>query len=167
VVRAVAIRMRAISTALLLAAATLLGACGGPPPPPPPPPPTLVELTFTAAPDINPDPSGRPSPIFVRFYQLGGTETFSTVDYFQLHDKDSAILGPSLLDRQELPLTPGAAQTIKFTPKPGTVAIGVVAAYRDIDHAQWRAQAPVAPNKTNKLQVQLNKLALSVTTEAK
>ena len=159
---------RIISTVLLVAAVSLLGGCGsGPPPPPPPPPPTLVELTFTAAADVNPDPSGRPSPIFVRFYQLGATETFATVDYFQLHDKDSAILGPSLLDRQELPLTPGESQTIKFTPKPGTVAIGVVAAYRDIDHAQWRAQAPVAPNKTNKLLVQLNKLALSVATDTK
>jgi type VI secretion system protein VasD len=165
--KAVTIQMRVISTVLLLAVASLLGTCGGPPPPPPPPPPTLVELTFTAAPDVNPDPSGRPSPIFVRFYQLGATGTFGTVDYFQLYDKDSAILGPSLLDRQELPLMPGASQTIKLTPKPGTVAIGVVAAYRDIDHAQWRAQSAVVPNKTTKLQVLLNKLALSVTTDTK
>jgi type VI secretion system protein VasD len=165
--RAVTIQTRAILPVLLLAAASVLGTCGGPPPPPPPPPPTLVELTFTTAPDVNPDPSGRASPIFVRYYQLAATETFSTVDYFQLHDKDSAILGQSLLDRQELPLTPGTSQTIKFAPKPGTIAIGVAAAYRDIDQAQWRAQAPVAPNKTNQLQVQLNKLALSITAETK
>lgn len=139
----------------------VLGACGSAPSP------TLIELTIVAAPDVNPDPSGRPSPIFVRFYQLGATGAFETADYFQLHDKDAAILGPSLLDRQELPFTPGTSQKLAITAKPGTTALGVVAAYRDIDRAQWRADAPVATGKKTKLQVQVGKLTLSVSPDAK
>jgi type VI secretion system protein VasD len=135
-----------------------LSACGGPGAPPP----TVVELTFVAAPDINPNPAGRPQPVFVRYYQLAATSAFDSADYFQLHDKESALLGASLLDRQELPLTPGTSQTISITAKPGTTAIGIAAGYRDIDRAQWRAEAPVAAGKTTKLKVQLSKLSVSV-----
>jgi type VI secretion system protein VasD len=142
--------------ALMLALTLFLVACGSGPSP------TLVELTFTAAPDVNPDPSGRSSPIFVRFYQLGATGAFETADYFQLHDKEAAILGPSLLDRQELPLTPGSSQKIEITAKPGTAAIGFAAAYRDIDRAQWRALSAIPAGKKTKIEVQLGRLAVSV-----
>ena len=145
-----------VRTALVLGFVLIAAACGGGPPP------TVVDINFVAAADVNPDVSGRPSPIFVRVYQLGATTGFESADYFQLHDKDAALLGPSLLDRQELPLTPGASQKLSITAKPGTNAIGIVASYRDIDHAQWRGQAPVAPGKTTKLEVKLDKLAVSV-----
>ena len=148
-----------VRTTLVLGLVILAAACGGGPPP------TVVEINFAAAPDVNPDVSGRPSPIFVRIYQLGATSSFESADYFQLHDKDAGLLGPSLLDRQEMPFTPGASQKIAITAKPGTNAIGVVASYRDIDRAQWRAQAPVAPGKKTKLNVRLDKLAVSVKAE--
>ncbi len=141
----------------LLALMGFLSACGASAPPP-----TLVDITFKAAPDVNPDPSGRPSPIFVRYYQLGATNAFASADYFQLHDSEAAVLGKDLLDRQELPLAPGASQTVAIEAKPGTVAIGIAAAYRDINNAQWRAQAPVAANKKTTIEVQLGKLAVSV-----
>lgn len=141
----------------LFAVVVALSACGSSPPPP-----TVVEVTFIAAPDVNPDPSGRASPILVRYYQLGATGAFDTADYFQLHDKEAALLGANLLDREELPLTPGATQKVSITAKPGTTAIGFAAAYRAIDQAEWRASAPVAANKTTKLTVQLDKLKLAL-----
>lgn len=154
---------RTFRPALLLLLAGLLGACGAPPPPPPPPSPTLVEITFIAAPDVNPDPSGRASPVVVRYYQLAATSAFEMADYFQLHDTEAAVLGQNLLDRQELPLAPGTSQTVAFAVKPGTQSVGVAASYRDIDRAQWRAAAPVAEGKKTKLKVQLDKLTLSIT----
>lgn len=151
------IRARALGTGVLLAA--LLCACGSPPPPPPP---TEVEITFAAAADVNPDASGRPSPISVRYYQLAATPAFDAADYFQLRDKETALLGPSLLDRQEMAIAPGASQKVAFAAKAGTTVIGVVASYRDIDRAQWRAEAPIAPQKLNKLTVKLEKLSASI-----
>ncbi len=141
----------------VFALTAFLSACGSSPPPP-----TVVELTFVAAPDVNPDPAGRASPILVRYYQLAATAAFDSADYFQLHDTEAGLLGANLLDRQELALTPGATQKVSVTTKPGTTAIGFAAGYRAIDQAQWRASAPVAPNKTTALAVQLNKLKLSV-----
>jgi type VI secretion system protein VasD len=148
---------RKFPPALALILVGFLASCGASPPPP-----TVVELTFAAAADVNPDPSGRASPIIVRYYQLGATGTFESADYFQIHDKEAALLGQDLLDRQELPLAPGATQKVTFEAKPGTKAVGVIASYRDIDHAAWRADTPIAASQTNKLKVQLDKLALAI-----
>ncbi len=142
---------------------SLLAACSSPPPPPPP---TVVELTFTTSPDVNPDPSGRASPVVLRYYQLAGTSAFEKGDYFQIHDKEAAVLGPDLLAREELPLTPGSTQKVSFEAKKDAKFIGVIVSYRDIDQAVWRADAPIPPNKTTKLKVQLDKLKLSVVPDA-
>jgi type VI secretion system protein VasD len=142
----------------------LVAACGSSPPPPPP---TVVSLNFAAAPDVNPDGSGRPSPIIIRYYQLGATSAFDGADYFQLRDKEAALLGPALIDRQDLALTPGATQDVKLQPKPEAKFIGVVASYRDIDHAGWRAEVAIPPNKTTMVKVQVDKSKLSISSESK
>jgi type VI secretion system protein VasD len=157
----VKIKKNVVRSAALLGLTLLLVGCGSTPPP------TIVELTFVAAPDINPNAGGRPQPIVVRYYQLAATSAFESADYFQLHDKDAALLGASLLDRQELPLTPGASQKISITAKPGITAIGIAAGYRDIDRAQWRADAPVAAGKTTNLKVEVSKLSVSVAPDGK
>jgi type VI secretion system protein VasD len=142
----------------------LLWACGSPPPPPPP---TVVEITFTSAQDVNPDASGRASPITLRYYQLAGSGTFAKADFFQIYDKEGAFLGADLLDRQELALVPGAVQKVAFEAKPGAKLIGFVAAFRDIDHALWRADAAIAPEQKTQLKVALERLKLSVMPEQK
>jgi type VI secretion system protein VasD len=155
----VTVASRRVSSALALALAGLLAACGGAPLPPPP---TVVELVVHAAEDVNPDPTGRPSPIVLHYYQLGGTAAFEKADYFQIHDKEAALLGADLLDRQDLPLTPGASQSVSFEAKPGTKSLGIIASYRDIDKAVWRAALPLPAQQKTKVMVQLNKLGLSV-----
>jgi type VI secretion system protein VasD len=146
---------------IAIACGAFLAACSSAPPS------TPVELTFVAAGDVNPDASGRAAPIIVRLYQLGATGTFERVDYFQLHDQEQALLGQDLLDRQELPLLPGATQQVAFEAKPGTKAIGVIASYRDIDKALWRADAPIATGQKTKLKVQVDKLKVSIVPDGK
>jgi len=138
----------------------LVAACGSPPPPPPVT--TPVQLTFVATAEINPDVAGHAVPVVLRYYQLGATGAFEAADYFQLHDKDAALLGQDLLDRQELPLTPGATRTVSFEAKPGTKAIGVVAAYRDIDNATWRVDAPITTGQKANLTIAIEKLKLTI-----
>jgi type VI secretion system protein VasD len=131
--------------------------------PPPPPPPTIVELTFTASADINPDPSGRASSVNVRYYQLGATGAFEKADYFQLHDHEAALLTKDVLDQQDLLLTPGATKTVTIEGKAGAKFLGVAASFRDIDGATWRGDVPIPPNKTTKIKVDVSKLMVSVT----
>ena len=142
-----------------LALTACLAGCGGAPPPPPP---TVVEITFVAAPDANPDAAGRPAPVAVRYSQLNATGAFDAADYFQLHDKEAAVLGPSLLERQDVALLPGASQKVAFEAKPGATALGVIVSYRDIDQAQWRADTPIPPNQKTRLKVQIDKLKVSI-----
>lgn len=154
--------MNAVIKPLSLASLLVIAGCASPPPPPPP---TIVTLEFAASADINPDPSGRPSSVNVRYYQLGATGAFEKADYFQLHDKEAALLGKDLLDQQDELLAPSAAKSVTIEGKPGVKSIGVTASFRDIDRATWRVDLPVEPNKTTKFKVELSKLKLSIEPE--
>ena len=50
-------------------------------------------------------------------------------------------------------LRPGETQTKTFELKPGVRCLGVVVLFRDIDHAQWRATAPIARERTDRSSV--------------
>src|SRR5215468_9275595 len=156
--------MRAIKVGLL-ALATLgfsaLVGCGGPPPPPPP---TVAALTITAAADVNPDAGGNAAPVAVRVYQLASTAAFDQADFFQLYNNDQAVLGADLLSRDEVTITPGGTQQLVKDLKPGATAIGVVAAFRDIQHANWRAMTVPPPNKTTAIAVTIQGLNVTVST---
>ncbi|GGF20350.1 type VI secretion system-associated lipoprotein [Aliidongia dinghuensis] len=118
----------ALSTLLLLS----LGACASKPP-------TTLSINVAAADTVNPDIYGRPSPVVTRIYELSGTDRFSKGDIFQLLDHDKDVLGGDMLDRSELILQPGESRTIKMPVKDGAKYLGVVAGYRDVDHADWRS----------------------------
>jgi type VI secretion system protein VasD len=156
--------MRGIKAGLVavvsLAYATLAG-CGGASAPPPP---TVAALTMTAAADANPDPGGAAAPVTVRIYQLASTAAFEQADFFQLYNNDQTVLGADLLGRDEVTITPGGTQQLVKELKPGVTAIGVVAAFRDIQHANWRATAAPPANKTTAIAVSIQGLNVTVST---
>lgn len=127
-----------------------------------PPPPTVVQLTIKAGSALNPDASGRPSPVIVRVYQLGGAGAFEKADFFQLYEKDNAVLGADLVGRDQVALAPGDSKTLTLELKPTAKLLGIAAAFRDIGQADWRAVAKVTPNATTKLTVTIDKLAVKV-----
>lgn len=133
-------------SAAALAAALALAACSSAPKPPPP---TTIRLTVIGAKALNPDPSGRPSPVMLRLYQLGPSDAFANADFFQVMDQDKATLGPTLLDRQELAAQPDNRQTVTIQPKPDVKTLAIAAAFRAYEEAGWRALQPVEPNKAN------------------
>jgi type VI secretion system protein VasD len=159
--RSLAGRVAAGATACL--AILVLAACAAAPPPPPPPPePTVVQLNLVGSPGLNPDPGGRPSPVSVRVYQLRSPASFQQADIFQLLERESEVLGADLAGRSEVTVRPGASESLELRPGPDVRYIGVVALYRDVDNAIWRAGAPVSANQTNVLRAQLQPLAVSV-----
>jgi type VI secretion system protein VasD len=132
-------RARAV---VAFAALVLLSSCGGAPPPPPP----VVELTLTAAPNVNPDPSGRPAPVLVRIYQLASANKFELADYYQLSNNEAATLSGDLLGRDELILSPGQSRHLTLNMKHDATRVGVTVAFRQIDRAKWRADTAFAPS---------------------
>jgi type VI secretion system protein VasD len=122
--------------AWIAGAAVALAGCGGPKPAKP----VETKAMLSASADVNPDSTGRPSPIVVRIYQLRGDTEFNNADFFTLYQKDKETLGASLIGRDEKTLFPG--QQLEFDlPLSGEARfVGAVAAYRDLGASRWRAE---------------------------
>lgn len=114
---------------------------------------TGLSVVLAAGPDTNPDARGRASPLAVRLYVLRSTAAFEGADFFSLYERDAATLGPEMLRRDELLLRPGEGQTLALKLPPEARAIGVVAAFRDLDRARWRAVQAVSPAQSQTLSV--------------
>jgi type VI secretion system protein VasD len=125
--------------------------------------PPEVVITINAAADINPDISGRPSPIVVRIYSLKSDNTFNNADFFAIYEKDSAVLGDTMTSREELEISPGDSIELEKEFDLKTTHVGVVAAYRDLDNAVWRGSIETPLNETTYIDVELGRLTLSVT----
>jgi type VI secretion system protein VasD len=143
---------------LLLLPALSLTFCG----PKPPPPPPVLTLTMIGSADQNPDASGKAAPAAVRVYQLTQTAKFERSDVFALTEHEQQTLGQDVAASEEFVLSPGETQTKTFELKQGVQAIGIVVLYRDIDEAQWRANAPAASSGPTKLTLNVGKLAISL-----
>ncbi len=157
---------------MLLAVALVAGAACAKAPPPPPP---QIPLTITAAPearvkapmtiavsaDVNPDSSGRPSPVVVRVYQLRTDAAFRATDFFALFQDDQKALGPEMISRDEFTMAPSARKTVDVTMSPDTRFIGAIAAFRDIRNTQWRVLVP-ATNRALDVTVERASVAMKV-----
>jgi type VI secretion system protein VasD len=120
---------------LFIVAATVLAACASKPPKPPAA--THAHIVVSAA--VNPDSSGRPSPVVVRLFQLRNDGEFASADFFPLYDKEKEVLGASFISREEYVLSPGETRAFELPINPDARFLGVIAAYRDIHAAHWRA----------------------------
>ena len=119
---------------LLVASALLLSACAAKPPKTAP---AHAELSVSG--DVNPDASGRASPLVVRVYQLRNDGEFNGADFFSVYEKEKETLGASLVSREEYVLAPGESRKLELPLSAETRFIAVVAAFRDIRTARWRA----------------------------
>jgi type VI secretion system protein VasD len=138
-----------------LGVALLLSACAGKPPPP-----ASVAGTIQASAQINPSASKRPSPLLIRVYELKSAASFNAADFMSLYQRDQAELGADLLVKEEFVLNPGETKTFAKTLAADTRFIGVVAAYRDLEHAKWRSVVAVQPNQPQKVTVKAGELAV-------
>lgn len=124
--------------------------------------PTKLDARIEASSKVNPDDSGRASPVVLRIYELKKVDTFQNTDFFSLYDKESATLGQDMNGREEVELQPGGSKTVKREVQPDTQYIGIMAAFRDIDQAQWRATYKLSPHKTNAVTIKLDRDSVSV-----
>lgn len=105
--------------------------------------PVALTLRVNAESNQNPDPTGRGTPVAVRLYQLADTGRFDQADVFALLTHEQETLGSDLLGSEEFVVRPGTNQTIARTLANGTRFVGIAVLFRDLEHADWRATAPV------------------------
>jgi type VI secretion system protein VasD len=141
----------------LAGAALLLGACASAPKP------TEIEGSVSAAANVNPSVSQRPSPLVIRLYELKTASAFNNADFVSLYQRDQAELGGDLVAREEVVLNPGESRPIRRVAAPETRFIGVLAGYRDLDRAKWRTVVPVQPARKQTLTITAGELAITAT----
>jgi len=98
----------------------------------------------------------------VRIYELKSAARFASADFMSLFQQDSSALGPDVIARDEFVLQPDGLQSISRLLAPETQAIGVMAAFRDLDRAKWRAVVDVTPGRDNSVTVELDGLEVKV-----
>ena len=124
--------------------------------------PTTINSQILASFEINPDTNGRPSPLVVRVYELKSISAFNDADFFKLYDEEVATLGGDLLSREEFELTPGEGRKISHKANEQSRYFAVVAAFRNIDQASWRASAALELNSKNSLIVRIDKQSVTI-----
>lgn len=129
------------------------------------PDPTRTLLTVNASAQLNPNSENQPSPTVVRIYGLKNPDAFANATFFQIYESDRATLGADLLSRREVILEPGQFVQVNATEEPGTRFIGVLAAFRQLDGANWRAMLPVSPGDDNALILTLQTSAVTLRTK--
>jgi type VI secretion system protein VasD len=123
---------------------------------------TTIQGALNVQASVNPDIRGRPSPIVVRVYALKSLTAFNGAAFFSLYEKDKETLGAELVDSEEFQLSPGEKRQFKKEVLPDVRYLGVFAAFRDVEHAQWRAAIPVAPNKVFPVQIELENTSATI-----
>jgi type VI secretion system protein VasD len=134
--------------------ALMLAACASPPKP------AQVDGTIEASAQVNPSTSRRPSPVMVRVYELKTAAAFNSADFMSLYQRDKTELGADMLGKDEFLLAPGESKPYAKTLSPDTRFLGVLAAYRDVEHARWRSVVAVQPGQKNNVVIRVNELAI-------
>ncbi|MFV2089709.1 MAG: type VI secretion system lipoprotein TssJ [Pseudomonadales bacterium] len=134
---------RVHSLVLLLSAVVLTGCGSGGGAPP------VIEVgtDVEVAAALNPDPSGRPSPMVLVIYQLKSADDFRNKDFFSVFDPKGIALGTDLLHREQITLQPGVNQSLESEFDVQTEYVGVLGAFSDIENSRWRAVIELPENK--------------------
>lgn len=145
-------RRRLLATTGVLAGAAVLPGCsmfgkGGP---------ATLAATVVASAEVNPDVRKRPSPVVVRVFELKAPTLFEQADFVSLYEKDQAVLAAEMVGREEFVLRPGETRPLNKPLSPDTKFIGVMAAFRELERARWRAVVPVVAGKKNVVAINLD-----------
>jgi type VI secretion system protein VasD len=130
------------------------------------PKPTIVSVTLQASATVNPDVRKRASPLVIRVYELKSGAAFQAADFVSLYERDQATLAAEMGSREEFVLRPGETKPWEKTVAPDTKFIGVMAAFRDIEHARWKTLVPVKASVKNVITIQASDIAVSATAVA-
>lgn len=130
--------------------------------------PKTLQVKFSVEADssINPNDAGEPSPVVVRVYELKSLSGFQQAQFFELLDNDAQKLGADLVSKREFEMKPGDKQNLDRTTSVDTHFIGVIAGFRNIDQATWRASAELMPDTPTNIVIKLTAQTVSIETTA-
>lgn len=132
------------------------------------PKPTTVNMSLYAQPSVNPDSRGRASPVVLKFYELKSVAAFDAADFFSIFESEQKTLGAELLNSEVFQLRPGEKLQFDRPLQSETRYIAVVAAFRDLEHSQWRASVAIPPKeKPSRVLIQVDAGKITINAERK
>jgi type VI secretion system protein VasD len=123
--------------------------------------PTGLNLTIAASSQLNPNPSGVPAPLALKFFELVSADAFGTASFSALFYTPNDALRSDLLNTFGTEITPGSSAAIRRTLNGQAQYLGIVAGYRDIGNAIWRLTRPLNVHGGNRVRLVVGRLALS------
>ena len=132
------------------------------------PKPTIVKVSLHTEQSVNPDAQGRASPVVVKFYELKSVAAFNAADFFSIFESDQKTLGAELLNVEVFQLRPGERLEFDRPLLADTRYLAAVAAFRDLEHSQWRATLAMPPKEkiaTVLIQVDANRILIGAEQE--
>lgn len=117
---------------------------------------TKLDLTLAASEEVNPDLHGRPSPVVVQLFELKHPVAFEHADFFTLYGHAEQALPKDWVSSEELELRPGEQVALKLRSEPQSRYVGIIAAYRDLPHVQWRWVLALAPQQLTRAHLVLD-----------
>lgn len=124
---------------------------------------TDLEIVFKVNSDVNPDDDKKPSPLFIRMYELKSTTMFSRANFIDLYEKDKEVLGEDMISKQKLRrIKPGESRTENFVLSKDARYIGLYAEFLQYKNSSFKLLVPVVPTNvigtTEKVLVAGNRL---------
>ena len=102
-----------------------------------------LQLLVQAQRSLNTDARNVSASLALRVYVLRDASGFEKASFDSLYDDDEATLGSNVLVRESLHLRPGEARELALELSGDARAVAVFGAFREIEHAQWRAILPL------------------------
>ena len=121
---------------------------------------TKLDVVLTASEHVNPDLHGRPSPVVVHLIELRHGGAFEHADFFGLYGNAQQVLPKDWVNSEEVELRPGDRLAFKLRIGPDSRFVGVLAAYRDLPHVQWRLLLPVTAQQLNRADLMLGQAGI-------
>ncbi len=119
--------------------------------------PKTTDLRFMIDADdfINPNTANVASPVVLRIYELKQLNALSGASLFELLDTDTNVLGPDLVSKREIEVKPGEKVKFDRSTPIETHYIGVIAGFRTLEGATWRASIEITPERSALIVVKL------------
>ncbi len=118
---------------------------------------TDLTLTIKSAANINPDDSAKPSPLFVRFYQLKSKDLFANANFIDLYERDQEMFGSDIISKKELKrLTPGELREESFVLDSDTQYVALFSEFFKFEESDFLIIVPVQSNNVFRDKVTIN-----------
>ncbi len=88
---------------------------------------------------LNPDVNGESRPVNLLVFYMSDPKAFEEATFLDLYRNAGDILGEGMLKMNRYQILPGQEKAFEDRAPESTTAVGVVAAFRDIDQSQWKA----------------------------